>query len=137
MTSSIRSSNSKRDGFLVKPFSNKKGRTGIRVSGGVPLTTWVLAKANALNRLVLPEALPPYTTAAGSSRIWYFPSRAKRSPCWRSRLAPIDKVTRLRKDIQFSIEKLTIISSAHRKKWFGRDNQDEIIDIGIFFLRIM
>ena len=33
-----RSSNSKRDGFFANPFSNKKGRTGIPVSGGVPLT---------------------------------------------------------------------------------------------------
>jgi hypothetical protein len=39
------------------------------------------------------------------------------SPCWRSLLATIENVTRLRKDIQFSSEKLTIILPPPKVKY--------------------
>jgi hypothetical protein len=39
--------------------SKRKGSTGIRLSGCVPLTISALAKLSALKKLVLPAALPP------------------------------------------------------------------------------
>jgi len=47
--------------------------------------------------------------AIGRTLVWYLLSLGTLSPCWRSLLATIENVTRSRKDIQFSSEKLMII----------------------------
>ena len=52
----------------------------------------------------------------GSTLVLYFPSLGNLSPCCRSRLATMEKVTVSRKDIQFSTEKLMIMRSPFVKK---------------------
>lgn len=52
--------------------SSRNTSTGIAELRWVPLTTRFLMKLSALNRFVLPDALPPYTTASGKILVLYF-----------------------------------------------------------------
>ena len=100
MSPPIKSSKVKRDGLRSLPGSEAEGVYPIRSSGRVPRTTNALAKFSALKSW----SYPTHCHRKWRHRKHPHPvlrSLGTRSPCLRSRLATIEKVTESRNDIHF------------------------------------